>query len=233
MLSNNPSNFKKLIKILLKINTSINFKPFVPRLFLDYFKVNIEMRGHMSFLKKIPYIKVIPVFIIAVIIFKAINNIDQAQFIFNEFISIISYLLWGLSIAYFLNYLTEFFILKLRLKRMYSILFTYIIFFGIIIFVLSIIIPVLVTNITIIIENLPLYYSRTTEFITNNVDKNYTFLKDFGIVEILESNTDNIIEYIKTYLNVILIKAIDITSIMVKFIIGILISIYMLKDKEN
>ncbi|WP_243894402.1 hypothetical protein [Clostridium haemolyticum] len=66
---------------------------------------------------KIPYINLIPIFIIIAFIFKAINNIEILAGSFGVILAILTPFFWAFGIAYILNPLMMYFEKSLILKE--------------------------------------------------------------------------------------------------------------------
>ncbi|MEA4827592.1 MAG: hypothetical protein VB130_13335 [Clostridium sp.] len=67
--------------------------------------------------KKIPHLNLIPILIIAFLLFKAINNIEVLAQGFWIIMSILSPFFWAFGIAYLLNPLMKFFRKKIQFKK--------------------------------------------------------------------------------------------------------------------
>ena len=185
---------------------------------------------------KIPYFKIIPVLLIAFILFRIVNNVEHLLKSLLNFFSIISYLVWGFAIAYLFNPLLVLLEKRFKLKRLWSMIISYAIYITIIFLFGWVIVPTLIKNLTELIDNMPSYFSSFSKWFDN-------FIKDlserdiFGLApfidEAIEKFISNFSKYLNISLNLIISGTINITSLIFKFVFGFLLSIYILKDKEN
>lgn len=184
---------------------------------------------------KIPYLKLIPILVIAFILYELISNIEFLLTGVKFFVSIMSYVIWAFAIAYLLNPLMVLIEKIIKLKRYLSIIIVYILYLGIIAFFITVISPVIVKNIGDLIENLPKYILVTREAIDTFLTKT-EWVKDYGldvlVIDNLSYITNEIKDFMELTLNGIIKNAIILTSTMFQFIFGSLISVYLLKDKE-
>ncbi|WP_026894496.1 AI-2E family transporter [Clostridiisalibacter paucivorans] len=180
----------------------------------------------------IPYKSIIPLLLIAFILFKIIDSIDNIDWLMKA----LSPFIWAFTIAYLLNPMIKTIEKNYNVNRGWSILISYVIVLSIIVFVITIITPNIVKSISNLVDNISDYGQRTQKFFEETV-YNIEILNRFGIMDYLESKLGEILqtssEIIKTVLNEILTQAINITSSVLRFIISVTISIYLLKDKEN
>lgn len=190
----------------------------------------------MSKNNKIPYLHVIPVVVIGIILYKIIDNIGVfgQGIVFS--VSLLVPFIWAFGISYLLNPLMMYFEKKFKMKRWQSLAITFIIFIGILSFTVGIIIPKVIDSLKEIILEVPEYTRKTKEFIDKQAG-NIELYKDSKIAVYLEENLTQFLEkiakYMESWVNIIITKVINFTSGFFKFIIGILLSIYMLKDKEK
>lgn len=190
----------------------------------------------MSKNNKIPYIHIIPVVAIGIILYKIIDNIG----IFGKgivfFISLLVPFIWAFGISYLLNPLMMYFERKFKMKRWQSLAITFIIFIGILSFTLGIIIPKLIDSLKQIVLEVPEYTRKTKDFIDKQ-SGNIELYQNSKIASYIENNLTQLLEkmanQMESWVNVIITKVINFTSGFFKFVIGILLSIYMLKDKEK
>ena len=189
-----------------------------------------------SLYKKIPYLKFIPVILITIVLYKIIDNasvfLDGILFV----ISIFSYVMWGVSIAYLLNPAMVYIEKKLKTPRVLSISIIYVAFAGVIVFASIILIPALSNNVAQLAKSLPFYVDKTRDF----AQEKMMYLKandTHGLYAYVQQNMNLLLQKagqdLDVFANFILMKTIGFTSGIAKFVVGILISIYLLKDKEE
>lgn len=195
------------------------------------------MRGYeIQMLKKVKECSIwIVLGAILMIIYKVVENYESLFSWIGKLRGLLTPFAWGFVMAYFLNSLMKFIEKKLKLRRGLSLLFTYIIFFVIIAVFISIIAPVIVSNIMDIISKLPAFAFRMQEWFN-------IYIKDQKLIELLSTEDINEsigklsswgIDFLNMLLNSIVASVISLTSGVLQFVIGIIISIYMLFDKEK
>ncbi len=169
--------------------------------------------------------------IIAFVLFKVIYTTN----FFSIFFELISPFIWALAIAYLLNPMMILMEKKLRLKRVFCLIIIYIILLGLITLFVTIITPRIIENIKNINNNLSDYFASVEEWLISQSSK-LSFLQDYGVYDYFEQNLNSIIDAfsgsIRLALSSTISKLINITSALLSFVLGVVISIYMLKDKE-
>lgn len=151
----------------------------------------------------------------------------------------------GFSIAYIINFLLDFYEnkffeskymkrIKLKSKRGISILLSYITAFFILSMVVKFLLPEVVNSIVGLINDIPTYITNTTNFVNN-------IIKDLHIEEqyskTLMDNFNSLVNYIIRFMTN-LIPALGgfvakIASSIWNVILGIVISVYLLIDKDK
>ncbi len=191
----------------------------------------------MSFkYRKIPYWKYIPIIIIAIVVYKLVDNaeylIDGIKFV----LSVLSYLFWAFAIAYTLNPLMVFIEKKLKVRRYFSISIIYILFSGLIIFAITILAPIVINSITQLNDNFSQYVKKTTSWVESKI-ADFNLMDDkYNLSDYLKNNMEKIIgesqNLLVSLMNYLFSNIINITSAIIKLILSITISIYLLYDKE-
>lgn len=191
----------------------------------------------MSFkYRKIPYWKYIPIIIIAIVVYKLVDNaeylIDGIKFV----LSVLGYLLWAFAIAYTLNPLMVFIEKKLKVRRFLSISIIYILFSGLIIFAITILAPIVINSITQLNDNFSEYVRKTTSWAESKIADFKLMDNQYNLSDYLKNNMEKIIgesqNLLVALINYLFSNIINITSTIMKLILGITISIYLLYDKE-
>ncbi|MCT4564613.1 MAG: AI-2E family transporter [Maledivibacter sp.] len=186
--------------------------------------------------KKIPYLDIIPLLIIAFVLYKVINKIDFFLFMNIDLLSIFSPVIWAFAIAYLLNPLMKYIEKHLKIKRGWSILVIYMFVIGITTIFVTIVSPKIFNSIANLLKDLPQYFEITDEWMTEKI-ASLQLLDKYGITPRIEGNLNKIIDQISVYLNDILTtivsQAINLTSTFFKIILSMIISVYFLKDKER
>lgn len=173
-------------------------------------------------------------------------NFSDIRIIYRKILSILKPFLIAGFIAYILNFLMEIFenlLFKLKyfqndkkkkIARLISIFVTYSIFIMLIVILVNNIIPHIYYSIYDIIVNLPYYTEKITEFLTNLFNK-FELRPDLEVelmkrldlqFQYITNNLSNILPYLGKF-------ASTFVDILMNSILGIIISIYMLYDKER
>lgn len=173
---------------------------------------------------------------VLIVVYKIVENYDHIFALIKKLQGLLTPFIWGFIIAYFLNSLMKSIEKRYSMTRGLSLLVTYFLFFFIMGIFISIIAPVIVSNIMDIINRLPAFASTSQELFN-------TYVRDQRLVELLnlqEYFNENVgafsswgIDFLNKMLNSIVVSIISLTSGIFQFIIGIIVSIYMLFDKEK
>lgn len=144
---------------------------------------------------------------------------------------------WAFATAYILNPLmVALEKLDNRITRPISLIIVYILFVGILTLAITIVTPVIVKNITEIIERLLSYIEATEKWISRQV-LDYDLLEQLGINTYIFNNLDSIfngaVDFLNLTLTGVVASIIGITSGVAKMLLGLVISVYLLADKEK
>ena len=183
---------------------------------------------------------------ISVILFYlAISQVSIFTDKLNSIFVILQPFIIGFSIAYIINFLLEFYenkvfetkyVKKIRLKskRGLAIILSYITAFFIISMVVKFLLPQVIDSIVGLVNDIPTYINNTTNFVNNvindlNIEDQYS--------KTLIDNFNNLINYIIRFITN-LIPALGgfvarIASSIWNVILGIIVSVYLLIDKEK
>ncbi|WP_045144223.1 AI-2E family transporter [Clostridium butyricum] len=153
----------------------------------------------------------------------------------------------GFSIAYILNFILRFFErtifdfefmkkleFKRNSKRAIGLLVTYFVSFIVLYLFIKFVLPQLMDSIVGLINDIPMYISKTTKFIDDlllklNIERQY--------LDLINENFNRFIDYvIRSVTNLLPILGTLLTSVASKIwniVLGIIISIYLLSDKEK
>ncbi|HQA57539.1 MAG TPA: AI-2E family transporter [Acetivibrio sp.] len=186
--------------------------------------------------RKIPYIKFLPIIAISLILYKVINNTDALFDGIKYVFSLLSYLIWGFVIAYFLNPVMVFIEKKLKVRRFISICIIYFLIAVILFVCITVITPRLVENVKQLVDNMPSYIENTEVLVEKTINELKRFDK-YNMEEFVEQKANKLLdktsELFDTSINFVFKKTMDITSTLFKFFFGLLIAIYFLNDKEK
>lgn len=186
--------------------------------------------------KKIPYIQLIPIIIITFLLYRIVNNIENIGSIFHKISSLLSYFIWGFVIAYLLNPLMVYIEKKTKINRIYSISIIYTLFVGLIILILTLVTPNVIKSAVDLFNNIPQFANKAYNWSTNFLSENQ-MLNKFDVTTYLKNyltsfNTD-ITTYFTPGLQIIINNLMGLSSLFMKLMSGIVISVYFLMDKES
>ena len=138
-----------------------------------------------------------------------------------------------MAIAYVLNPLIVLMDKKTKFNRNFNILTVYVLLTGIIVAIAIVIVPKIVSNITELINLLPEFIENLEVYLMNW----FSNLSEFSFSKYIEFETVN--EYIgkisgvfDVIISTALISILSISTGVFKFIVGFIVSIYILNDKE-
>ncbi|MBS4536635.1 AI-2E family transporter [Clostridium sp. D2Q-14] len=182
--------------------------------------------------RAIPYLKFLPVIILSILIFKIIDNPNTI----SQFLGLLRPFLVAFAIAYLLSPLVKYIQTTFKLNRTGSIFFAYLIVLGAVIFLISIVTPNIVDSITTFVSNTPEYVRNVQKFLEYNVTR-FEIFSGSSITEEIESVLLEFLTKVTTFanaaLNEVLFQAINVTTFLIQLLLSIVISVYMIKDKEN
>lgn len=186
--------------------------------------------------KKIPYFKLIPVILISLAFYKLLDNFGNVAFYLKKSLYLLGYFVWGFAIAYLLNPLMVYLEKKTHMKRSFSILLVYSIFIGMIVLVITLITPRVIRNMVELVNNMPGFIESSEGWVNDFLINNDTISK-YGIQSYLEQNVTYILQNASIYFDIairmLVTNLINISSMFLKLLSGIVISLYLLKDKES
>ncbi|SHK72964.1 Predicted PurR-regulated permease PerM [Clostridium cavendishii DSM 21758] len=186
-------------------------------------------------IKEFQYLDIVILVIVGYIFLKIIDNLPGILNCIGSVYNIASPFIFGLVIAYILNPLVKLIEKRLKLNRGLSILLSYILIIGILTLSSVYLFPKLYSSILDIINNIP-YITKTVQQWFND------FLQQPKIQDLINSgfvniNPNIIIPKISSIamssLNAVASTALSFTNSFIKVILGFLIAIYILFDKEK
>ena len=180
-----------------------------------------------------------------ILFYLAISQVSIFTDKLNSIFVILQPFIIGFSIAYIINFLLNFYEnkffktkymkkLKFKSTKGLSILLSYITAFLIIGMVVRFLLPQVIDSIVGLVNDIPNYITNTTDFV-NNIIKDLHIEEQYSKV-LLDTFNDSVNQIIKFVTN--LIPALGgflakIASSIWNVILGIIISVYLLIDKEN
>ncbi|ELC8443825.1 AI-2E family transporter [Clostridium perfringens] len=181
------------------------------------------------------YIKVVLVVIVSYLLIKLIDNVPSVMSGVHTVLTILSPFLLAFIIAYILNPIVNLFNKKFKLSRGLSIVITYLLFVISISLAATYLLPKLYTSLIELIDNIPAF----TIYVQNLFTEIMAHLKiPEGINSYLpQSDANKVITFIGSLVTVLsnwlLDTAISLTSSIINWVFGFLISIYVLIDKDK
>lgn len=190
---------------------------------------------NVSINKNNKYFDIFILALIAIITYKLIDNYEYFFDIIKNFISIISPFVYALVCAYILNPIVNLFEKRLKFSKAVSILITYCILGALIFIILFFTIPSLISSIANMSSEVPEYIENMQKW-SDTIFKNYQ-LNDFIKEDALIEKVDRIFTQMSNFILVLLQNSISsvfsITANLVKVLLGFLVSIYVLMEKEK
>lgn len=185
-------------------------------------------------MKKILYSKYFKIFLTIICSFIAIKMIDNYESSLTNIQNIINMIfpfIIGGVLAFFLSYMINFIEKKMNVKsRGLSILITYGLLIIFIIGFISFFVPHIVSNAKELISDIPQYISQS-EYFFKNLDLS-VFDSDF-VSDKIKEILPTLLNIFNSMLNSLLTTTISFGKLMVNLVLGFIISIYILNDKEN
>ncbi len=191
--------------------------------------------------KRIPYIEFLPLIIICLILYKVIDNFEGITGAITSFLPNLSTIIWGLAIAYLMNFPLSFIEKKIKVSRIISLFIVYAILLGTIAAFFTSLIPQISHSIKELIALIPdeKQMSNIIKSLQNSFG-NIEFIQEFDIssnvtkiLSTFSSALSDSFTSILSGLNVTVSTVMTITTSLLKFIFGMIISMYVLKDKER
>lgn len=149
--------------------------------------------------------------------------------------SVMEPFIWAFVIAFFLNALLNVLERHFELKRWINILIVYLIFYGTIVLVLTIITPKIIDNMKNLAGEIP-YYAKQTQKWLSQSPKYIDQIDKYGFFNDIRATIDELFyklgESISPIINKTITQIISLTSNFINFLLGSIISVYILKDKE-
>lgn len=188
-------------------------------------------------------------FVVCLVIAGIINNLGAVGSGFSVFFSAISPIIWGIIIAYLLNPImvwSEEALSKItgknkphpKLNRILATVISVIFLFAVLVAVISIIIPQVYESIMSIVNNFETYMKNIENWI-NGILTNYPDILKFidGKFDDIRDTFDKIMNDVIPKLGDVIVKikdgALGAVSVLSDFVIGIIVAVYFLFDKER
>ena len=185
--------------------------------------------------KNVKYRDILIFALIGVIGYKIIDNYDYFFNIGNKILSIISPFIYAMICAYVLNPVVKFFEGKFKMKRVISIAITYFMIVALVIIILFFTIPSIIDSILNITREIPTYMEVVQKWINTILEneKIKALIIQAGLLNKFEEISSQIGSVAIGLLQNLAMYLLSFTSNLLNVILGFLISVYVLVDKEK
>ena len=178
--------------------------------------------------------------ILAILVYKVFNSIEMVSSGISFTLKMLIPFFWAFAFAYLINPLMVRVEKKMKVGRGISLLISYFVIVGLIALAVAFIAPAITSSLEDIAKNAPMYAEKVEGFI-DKYDQEYQILdwlipdensSTEGFVN-LESTIKKIAEVSGTVVSSMVVGVVGFTTGLFKVLIGLIISIYFLKDKEK
>jgi len=171
------------------------------------------------------------------VLFKLVDRIDEFGLLVLSGLRVLQPVFWAIGVAYVLNPMMKFFQRKFKMPRILAILVCYVIVIGIIITLITIVIPMIVENVSDLINNVDDYQVMAIDYFQENVAST-AWYKDLGLgeyltIDRLSTQIVDIPELLNNVLNGLVGFVGGFLGGTFKIIVGFIIAVYLLLDKEK
>lgn len=184
-----------------------------------------------------PYMQLIPVSFIIILMYKLLDKIGDVTSFLGFLMTVLQPIIIGMVLAYLMNPLMKWLETNTRLRRGISIAILYLSFIGILSVLIAFILPTIISSISDIVVHFPSYIEQINGFGNEMITK-FEAVYGGDIESMLNSETfTNFTNKFGVVMNDLLASTLtgiaSFSSGIFKFIMGLIISIYVLKDKEK
>ena len=185
--------------------------------------------------KNIKYRDILIFALIGVIGYKIIDNYEVIFDFIDFMLSLISPFIYAFIFGYALNPVMVFLQKKLKMNKNIAILLTYLVITGLLVIGIMYVIPTIVDSIVSISSDIPKYMDKVQGWINDlmNNGKLSNLINDIGLQSYVSGISDKIGEVLLDILQGFGLSLVSITTNIIKVILGYIISIYVLVDKEK
>lgn len=187
--------------------------------------------------KKIPYIEFVPIMLIGIILFNVADRVDSIMRVFLYMLNILQPFFWAVGIAYIINPMMKFFERKLRVKRIVSIFLCYLIVIGMIVTLITIVLPMIYSNVTDLLDNFENYRDKAVDYFNEKIVESQLYdelnLEEYFSIDMLSQYFGDIPKILNDTLDRIINIVFAFFGGMFKVVVGFIIAIYLLLDKDK
>ncbi|WP_297423571.1 AI-2E family transporter [Clostridium sp.] len=185
--------------------------------------------------RNIKYRDILIFALIGVIGYKLIDNYNYFFDVVKKILSIMTPFIYAMICAYILNPIVSFFEKRLMIKKVFAIGVTYFIIIALIFIVLFFTIPSIVDSILKITAEMPKYVEMVQKWINTILqnDRVKGLIMQAGLLKKFEEVSSQIGSVTISLLQNLAMYLLSFTSNLLNVLLGFLISIYVLADKEK
>ncbi|WP_156286434.1 AI-2E family transporter, partial [Oceanivirga salmonicida] len=144
---------------------------------------------------------------------------------------------WALVIAYVVNIVIRNFENKLKLSRKYSLPLSFIVVLTILILFFVVLIPMLIDAIPSFVSDTSNLANNFNEWYNDNITNKIGSFSNETNNEIIKTNVEKLLKFMIGLLQSILSNigslVYSITTLIIEFLVGLVVAVYVLSDKEN
>lgn len=185
------------------------------------------------------------VIVLSIIFYSILSQVSSFKIQMSKYTSALQPFVIGFAMAYLFNFILEFIeehflnikplnLSKGKIKRLIGVLLTYVVVFLILYLFLNFILPQLVSSISGLVSNIDTYVTNITGFVEEVSDK-YYINEDYYdfVIEKWNEFVNNIVRFATNLIPILgnLVK--NIFSSVWNIVLGLIISTYLLIDKEK
>lgn len=173
--------------------------------------------------------------VFSILAFKLFGYLDDVTGALGKIVSLSMSFIYGIVIAYILNPIVKVIESKMKIRRSLAIALTYILFITIITIISIYGIPSLIDSIKDMINKVPDYIDAAQNFVNDIVsnDKLNGIINSTGTLGTIQSYIDKIGAIFINLLEGSFNTLFSLSSQLVKVVLGFLVSIYVLSDKDR
>ncbi|MGL4572328.1 MAG: AI-2E family transporter [Clostridium sp.] len=189
----------------------------------------------MGFNKYLKYKDILILVVLAFIGYKIVDNYNVYFSLIKKFIVVMTPFIYAFIFAYILNPVMKLFEKKFHFNRGGAVAGTYVIVAGILVLIGIFVVPSIIDSIISITKEIPSYVDTVQGWFNAALkhDKVYTIMQDSGVLSTLSMVSSKIGTILMSVLENTAGSLLTITTDIIMFFFGFLISIYILIDKER
>lgn len=179
-------------------------------------------------------------FVVCLLFYKIVDNLGDVMSALLTFLSMLTPFFIAFFIAYLLrpivNVLENKVFHRHRFKRVFSIAIVYAILIGMIVLSFTVISPRVVDSVTSLIHSLPGYIASSDAWLRANVLEQEWFIRSgigTDIADMFNTFSSKFGALVQSKLSALVSGIVTVTSTLFNLIVGLIVSVYLLKDKEK